>query len=206
MWARGMGGGQKVEVLGISNLECLIAPFSHISRFTRHGLWRWLTVSAAGQRSVPSPHNLARAIPAIAFHAIDCRGELLRPHLAGIDGDHCVAFHAFQINRLHTVLVRQCITDILPIGVAELAAEHQRHGLLACKADVAIVQTNPIRQSSLMMRFMVSPLVAWASAAARHDPPMPNNSILPQVPGVWRRQTAQAFRRRADIAPSSSTA
>ena len=26
-----------------------IAPFAHVSRFTRHGLWRWLTVSASFQ-------------------------------------------------------------------------------------------------------------------------------------------------------------
>jgi hypothetical protein len=36
-----VGGGQKVEVLGISNLEYLIAPFSHITCFTHHRLWRW---------------------------------------------------------------------------------------------------------------------------------------------------------------------
>ena len=24
-----------------------VAPFSHVSRFTRHGLWRWRTFSAA---------------------------------------------------------------------------------------------------------------------------------------------------------------
>jgi len=24
-----------------------VAPFSHISRFTRHGLWRWRTVSVS---------------------------------------------------------------------------------------------------------------------------------------------------------------
>jgi len=29
------------------NFELRIAPFSHVSRFTRHGLWRWRTFSAS---------------------------------------------------------------------------------------------------------------------------------------------------------------
>jgi hypothetical protein len=194
------GWRSKIEVLGISNLESLIAPFSHISCFTRHRLWRWQTVSIVCQNTVPSPHDLARAIPAVAFHLADCRGELLRFHLAGIDDYHRVAFYALQINRLHAVRVRQRITDIFQIGAAEFSASMSVTVSSYAKAGVAIVPANPIRQPSLMIRFMVLPLVARSSASARHDPPMQNNSILPQVSGVWRRQTARASRRQADIA------
>jgi hypothetical protein len=35
------------EVFGTSNPELLIAPFSHVARFTHHGLWRWRTFSAS---------------------------------------------------------------------------------------------------------------------------------------------------------------
>ena len=31
------------EVLGTSNTELRIAPFSYVLHFTRHGLWRWRT-------------------------------------------------------------------------------------------------------------------------------------------------------------------
>ena len=33
--------GPKFRVFGTSNHELRIAPFSHVSRFTRHSLWRW---------------------------------------------------------------------------------------------------------------------------------------------------------------------
>jgi hypothetical protein len=34
------------DELGIQSVH--VAPFSHVSRFTRHGLWRWQTSSALG--------------------------------------------------------------------------------------------------------------------------------------------------------------
>ena len=39
--------GPKFEVFGTSNPELRIARFSHVSRFTRHGLWRGRTSSAS---------------------------------------------------------------------------------------------------------------------------------------------------------------
>ena len=32
-----------------------VAPFSHVSRFTRHGLWRWRTVSTSCQAEGDMP-------------------------------------------------------------------------------------------------------------------------------------------------------
>src|SRR6266850_4213706 len=90
--------GPNFEVPETSNPELRIAPFS---RFTRHGLGHWRTVSASCQKNLPLLHDLTCAIPAIAFHAVDCLGELLWLHLAGFDGYHRVAIHAFQIDRLH---------------------------------------------------------------------------------------------------------
>src|SRR4029077_7709853 len=37
-WRDGLGG-RRFEVFGTSNPELQIAPFSHVSRFTRHGLF-----------------------------------------------------------------------------------------------------------------------------------------------------------------------
>jgi len=45
-WREGRAG-RGFEVFGTSNPELQIAPFSHISRVTPHGLWRWRTFSAA---------------------------------------------------------------------------------------------------------------------------------------------------------------
>jgi hypothetical protein len=45
--------GPKFKVFRTSNPELPIAPFSHISGFTRHGLWRWRTFSHPA-RPVPS--------------------------------------------------------------------------------------------------------------------------------------------------------
>jgi hypothetical protein len=33
------------DEVGIQSVH--VAPFSHVSRFTRHGLWRWRTCSAS---------------------------------------------------------------------------------------------------------------------------------------------------------------
>src|SRR5438105_11147399 len=57
-------------------------------------LWHRRTDSASFQKGVPLLHDLACAIPAIAFHAVDCRDEFIWLHLAGFDGHHRVTYHA----------------------------------------------------------------------------------------------------------------
>ena len=147
--------------------------------------------SASCQEGIPSLHDLGGAMPAIAFHAVDYGDELLRFHLAGFDGHHRVAFHAFEIDRLHAGHFRQCILDITQVGIANLAAEHE-HDFLIAREDRRHHRTNESDQTtkldiclhglpSLLIRhkFTLTPLHRSGRAARPHPAPTCSDDAKP---------------------------